>query len=152
MGDPRCGLLYPLIHIAGVICKKTENDQRVRKLYETLQVTGYELMILWLCLFTIFEGHNVHVPDTPIISIKSINISFIKIFLMMKMVESYMSCTGNKKADSANTRKTTPPINVTERQKKTMNRQGWKKIHILQLVLIFIDCEKVNKKNSLHVS
>lgn len=42
----------------------------------------------------------------------------------MKMVESYMSCTGNKKADSANTRKTTPPINVTERQKKTMNRQG----------------------------
>lgn len=45
----------------------------------------------------------------------------------MKMVESYMSCTGNKKADSANTRKTTPPINVTERQKKTMNRQGWKK-------------------------
>lgn len=45
----------------------------------------------------------------------------------MKMVESYTSCTGNKKADSANTRKTTPPINVTERQKKTMNRTGLKK-------------------------
>lgn len=55
----------------------------------------------------------MHVPDTSLISNQPINSSFVEIFLMMKMVESYMSCTGNKKADSANTRKTTPPINVT---------------------------------------
>lgn len=57
----------------------------------------------------------MYVFDIFIMFIKLINIFFIKIFLMMKMVEFYMLCIGNKKVDSVNIRKIISFINVIER-------------------------------------